>query len=94
MTKSAASLYAEGMPIKLIARELGVSSTTVSRNLLDDPNYSPCRLGGTRVSRQNSDAAIELENAGKSWRSISLELGISANALKRAIKYYAAQDSI
>ena len=94
MTKSAASLYAEGMPIKLIARHLGVSSTTVSRNLLADPNYSPCRLGGTRVSRKNSDTAMKLEKAGKSWRSISLELGISANALKRAIKYYAAQDSI
>lgn len=94
MTKSAASLYAEGMPIKLIARELSVSVSTVSRNLLADPNYSPCRLGGTRVSRQISDVARDLENAGKSWRSISLKLGISVNALKRAIKYYAAQDSI
>lgn len=94
MTQSAISLYQEGKPLKVIARILGISISGVNRNLLASPGYIPNRIGGTRVSKANSDSAYRLESQGKSWRSISLELGISVNALKRAIKYYAAQDSV
>ena len=90
----AARMYREGRPLKSIARELGVSVSSIGRMLLEDPSYSPTRLGGTRLTKLSADQAEALEKLGRSWRSISLELGISANALKRAIKYYAAQDPI
>lgn len=94
MTQSAISLYQEGKPLKVIARILGISISGVNRNLLDSPGYIPNRICGTRIRRDISDSACRLESEGKSWRSISLELGISVKALKRAIKYYAAQDSV
>ena len=94
MMNDAARMYREGRSLKSIARELDISLSTVKRMLLKDPGYSPTRIGGTRITKISSDKALALESLGRSWRSISIELGISAKALKRAIKYYAAQDPI
>lgn len=80
------------MPIKQIARLLNCSEQHAKR-ILKAQAYQPNRIGGTRISCETASSAEKLDLNGNSWRRISIELGYSVKALKRAIDYYAQQNT-
>jgi len=90
---TAIELYNQGLSVKAIARQIGFSEG-YTRKILKAQGYEPNRIGGTRITYEQAFQAAEMDLQGYSWRMISEKLGPSWKALKRAIKYYAAQDSI
>ena len=89
---TALELYKQGLPVKAIARQTGYSEGH-TRKMLKAQGYEPNRIGGTRITYEQAFQAAEMDLEGFSWRMISEKLGPSWKALKRAIKYYAAQES-
>jgi hypothetical protein len=89
---TALELYNQGLPVKAIARKIGFSEGH-TRKLLKAQGYKPNRIGGTRITYEQAFQAAEMDLECYSWRMISEKLGSSWKALKRAIKYYAAQES-
>lgn len=89
----ATHLYNNKVPIKLIARQLGVSEATVGR-MLDREACNKNRRGGTRIPKDKAKLSKEMLENGCSWREISRTIGPSVKALKKAIEYYAAQGII
>lgn len=89
---TAIELYNQGLPVKSIARQIGFSEGH-TRKILKAQGYDPCRVNGTRIVLDQAIQAHEMRTNGYSWQSISDKIGPSYKALKRAIKYYAAQES-
>lgn len=83
-------MYEAKMPIKQIALQLNCSEQHAKR-ILKAQGYEPNRIGGTRINYEIALSAEKMNLNGNSWRRISIELGYSVKALKRAIEYYAAQ---
>jgi len=90
---TALELYNQKLPVKAIARKIGFSEGH-TRKILKAQGYEPNRIGGTRITYEQAFQAAEMDLQGYSWRMISEKLGPSWKALKRAIKYYAAQEPI
>lgn len=82
---TALELYNQGMPIKSIARSLGVSCSYVGK-MLRSSGYTPSRIGGTRLTTELVAKASEMHGAGYSWRAISLEIGSTGKTIKRAVE--------
>lgn len=92
ITVTAREMYEAKMPIKQIARKLNFSEQH-TRRILKSQGYEPNRIGGTRICYEKAFLAAEMDLQGYSWNTISKEIGHSYKALKRAIKYYAAQST-
>lgn len=90
---TATELYNQGMPLKSIARSLGVHQRTVGA-MLRRQGYKPKRIGGTRLTPDQVSKAVQMNKQGHSWRAIGRELGITDKAIKRAVELYAAQSTI
>jgi AraC-like DNA-binding protein len=88
---TALELYNQKVPVKAIARQIGYSEGH-TRKILKAQGYGPNRIGGTRITKEQAFQAAEMDLEGYSWSKISEQVGYSWKALKRAIKYYAAQD--
>ena len=87
---TAIELYNQGMPLKSIARELGVHPRTVGATLRRQ-GYQPKRIGGTRLTPDQVAMSVKMHAQGHSWRAISREIGSCDKAIKRAVELYAAQ---
>jgi len=90
---TAIELYNQKVPVKAIARQLGYSEGH-TRKILKAQGYEPNRIGGTRIKKEQALQAAQMDLEGYSWTKIAEALGPSWKALKRAIKYYAEQDTI
>jgi IS30 family transposase len=75
----AVELYAEGVPMRLIAHELGVAESTVSRKLrrAGVPTH---RAGAKRAPVTDRDI-VRLRMEGKLWREVAAEVGMTMSGV-------------
>lgn len=86
-------MYNLGYTNKQIAESFKISSSTLSRLLLSDPEYKPTKRH-TRVSLDIVKEAVLLRTHGKTWMDAAHYTGYHERTLQRAVKYYAAQGLI
>jgi Mn-dependent DtxR family transcriptional regulator len=86
-------MYKLGYTNKQIAESFKISSSTLSRMLLADPEYKPTKRD-SRVSLDIIKETLRIRGKGATWMDAAHYIGYHERTLQRAVKYYAAQGLI